>query len=387
MSDDPFIGKTLGRYRIEAKLGQGGMGAVYRGVDASLDRAVAVKVLPPHFAAQPEFLERFRREARKAAQLTHANIVQVYEVGEHEGTHFIAMQYLGGGSLADRIQEQQVLPPMEAARIVRDVGRGLAKAHKAGVIHRDMKPANIFLDEDGDVRVGDFGLVKDLAGGDQPLTATGTVLGTPHYMAPEQCQGLPEVDGRVDLYALGLILYQCLSGVLPVQGTTPLQIISHRLQADPTPLGQLAPHTPPALQTIVQALLVRDRDRRLGDAGSLVAMLDQYLSSSTSQATMPVVTPPSSSALQPTLVETPAPGAAYGGARPDSSPSAPTPLGQPTVSIPQGRLIQPQAVFEDPDAASAPGDGEKKKGPPTWVIAILVMIGLFCMFCGGSGQL
>ncbi|MCW8140866.1 MAG: serine/threonine protein kinase, partial [Planctomycetota bacterium] len=251
---DPLVGRRLGKYSIEQKLGQGGMGAVYRARD-NLGRVVALKVLPPHFAAQPEWVERFRREASRAALLDHPNIVAVHEADAVDGHHYIAMQFMEGGSLEGLLQRRGALPPAEAARLVRDVARGLARAHGQGVIHRDIKPANILLGPAGEARLGDFGLVKSVEGGDQPLTQTGVVLGTPHYMAPEQCEGLPVIDGRADLYALGLVLYQALSNVLPVKGTTPLQIIRHRLEEDPPPLSTVAPGTPPALVDLVHALL------------------------------------------------------------------------------------------------------------------------------------
>ncbi len=277
MSDDAFLGLTLGKFRIEGKLGEGGMGAVYKARQIDLDRPAAVKVLPAHLAVRKEFVERFLREARKLAQLTHGNIVQVFDFGTDAGHSYIAMQFMDGGSLQDLLAEKVKLPPREAARIVRDAARGLARAHKAGIIHRDIKPANILLGKAGDVRLGDFGLVKDLTGADAPLTATGVILGTPHYMAPEQCEGLPEVDHRVDIYALGLVLYQCLSSVLPVKGVTPLQIIRARLEEDPLPLREVAPDLPPVLCQLVDEMLVRDRDRRLSSAAAVADRLDRYL--------------------------------------------------------------------------------------------------------------
>jgi len=284
---DKFAGRTLGKFKIEKRLGAGGMGAVYKATD-NLGRTVALKLLQAGFSEQPEWIERFRREAEKAAQLTHANVVQVYEFGEVEGHHYLSMQFMPGGSLDAVLAKRGALPPAEAARIVRDATRGLAKAHSRGLIHRDIKPANILLGEDGEVRLGDFGLVKSTKGDDQPLTQTGMVLGTPHYMAPEQCEGLPEVDGRVDIFALGIVLYQCLSNVLPAKGTTPLQIIRYRIEEDPAPLRTIAPQVPQALADLVHACMVRDPDKRLATADELARQLDAWLSASTAAPSNPL---------------------------------------------------------------------------------------------------
>ena len=286
---DPFLGRQLGKFLIEQKLGQGGMGAVYRALDTKLDRRVALKLLPPALAAQPEYRERFRREARRAGRLDHPNVVQVYEVDEVDGVHTIAMQLMSGGSLQDLLRAKGTLPPLEAARIAREAARGLARAHKEGIVHRDVKPANILIGAEGEVRLSDFGLVKDLApaSGDQPLTQSGAILGTPQYMAPEQCEGLVDIDHRADLYALGLVLYQALSGTLPAQGSTPLQIIHHRLRNDPPPLAEVAPHVPAALVEVVEALLVRDRGRRLASADELVARLETAMAAEAATAYPP----------------------------------------------------------------------------------------------------
>jgi len=317
---DSLVGRRLGKFRLAAKLGQGGMGSVYCAVDTTLDRPVALKLLPGHLAADAGFRERFLREARKAAAIDHPNIVGVYEVGEVDGHVFIAMQLMPKGSLHDLLEERGGrLEPYEAARVVRDAARGLARAHRAGLIHRDIKPANILVGEEDEVRLADFGLVKDLAGADAPLTQTGAVLGTPHYMAPEQCEGRPDIDGRVDLYALGLVLYQCLSGVLPAEGSTPLQIISNRLRYDPRPLREVAPQAPPALVTIAESLLARRPEDRLGDAARLVAELDAFLAGSLGgRPTMdlgagggaPVVDAPGSGGVVPTHASASGPGAA-----------------------------------------------------------------------------
>jgi serine/threonine-protein kinase len=365
MSGD-LVGQTLGEFRIEAKLGQGGMGAVYRATQLGLDRPVALKLLPKHLAAETEFRERFLREAKKLAQMTHANMVQVFTFGTVDGHTYMAMQLMTGGSLQDLLAERGRLEPREAARIVREAARGLARAAREGIVHRDIKPANILLSEDGEeVRLGDFGLVKQVGGGDQPLTQTGMVLGTPHYMAPEQCEGLEDIDQRADLYALGLVLYQCLSGTLPAKGTTPLQIITHRLREDPPPLCDVAPHVPSGLAQVVEELLVRDREQRLSSAGELVERLDRFLGSG----------------ADPTQLETvhiPAPGA-------DRVPTARIVNDEEPGVLPQveeedrppsGRLIHD----DDPRERPPPAPPQKTQQLVLWIGGCLAF-GVLAFFC------
>jgi eukaryotic-like serine/threonine-protein kinase len=253
------------------------MGAVYRGHQVGLERPVAIKILPPNLAAEAEFRDRFLLEAQKLAQLTHANIVQIFDFGNEAGHTYMAMQLVDGENLQERLAAAGKLGPIEVARIGLGVARGLARAHRDGIIHRDIKPANVFLGADGEIRLGDFGLVKEIGGTDQPLTQTGVVLGTPHYMAPEQCEGLPDVDHRADLFALGLVLYHCLTGILPAKGKTPLQIIHNRLSTELDPLRELAPEVPGPLAYVVEELLIRDRDKRLASASELASRLDRFM--------------------------------------------------------------------------------------------------------------
>lgn len=387
---DPFPGTTLGDFKIAGKLGQGGMGAVYRATQISLDRAVALKILPELLAKEEEFLQRFGREAKKLAKLTHANIVQIFAYGTTDGHTYMAMQFMEGGSLQDLLDEKGKLSPREAARIGRDSARGLARAARANIIHRDIKPANILLGDDGEVRLGDFGLVKDQEESGQPLTQTGVVLGTPHYMAPEQCEGREDIDHRADLYALGLVLYQCLTGRVPATGNTPLQIIYNRLEKELAPLRGIAPEVPIALASIVEELLVRDRDARLQTADELAERLDRWLSGASSTVAAETMT------LKPSKTK-PTTAKAKKVSQGDV-PYAETPI-LPVEPIPTGRLVTQEEAALLPTVAIArkatpdpsgrlieprPPKTKPKKPDNTALYVLLVVGGVcvlgFCMF-------
>ncbi len=197
------------RYELRTQVGHGGMADVYLARDRLLNRRVAVKVLSPTFAADPTFVERFRREAQAAASLNHPNIVAVYDWGQEDDTSFIVMEYVNGQTLRDLVNKYRTLPPMEAARIAADIADALEFAHRNGVIHRDVKPGNVLITPEGGVKVTDFGIAR--AESSDTLTKTGAVLGTATYFSPEQAQGLA-LDGRSDVYALGVVLYEMLTG-------------------------------------------------------------------------------------------------------------------------------------------------------------------------------
>ena len=216
------IGTRLGHYRILALLGRGGMAEVYRAVDERLDREVALKVLPPEFAWDPERVERFEREVKAAARLSHPNIVTVHEFGQGEGQHFYTMALMPGGDLKARIRAHpEGMAADEARRVLATVSLALDYAHHRGFVHRDVKPENILFDEEGRPQLTDFGIARAMAEG--TLTAAGMVIGSPHYMSPEQAQGL-RVDGRSDLYSLGVVLYEMLTGRLPFEAGNTLAV-------------------------------------------------------------------------------------------------------------------------------------------------------------------
>jgi eukaryotic-like serine/threonine-protein kinase len=267
------------RYRVRRFLGAGGMGSVYQAFDPTLDRNTALKFLHKNDDLQTE---RFLREARAQARIEHPNVCQVYEVGEVEGRPYIAMQYIEGRSLADLRHD---LSTVGKVRLLRDVARAIHAAHKSGLIHRDLKPGNVLVgrDDAGDLHpwVVDFGLALDQ---DQPgLTRTGMISGTPAYLSPEQAQGLP-LDGRSDLYSLGVVLYELLAGRTPFDGPNPAGMLVRLLQEEPEPLRRLAPAVPRDLETIAMKCLEKDPARRYGSARELADDLDRYLDGEPIQA-------------------------------------------------------------------------------------------------------
>ncbi len=274
--------ERLAHFVIKDRLGQGGMGIVYRAWDEKLRRSVALKVLPSAFEADPEKRRRFLREARSAAAITHANIAAIHDIGEDAGRVFIAMELVEGESLRSRLREGP-LSPKEAARIARGVARGLSRAHDKGVVHRDLKPENIVLDADGEPKILDFGLAKldpragggppELAATESRLTEEGHLLGTPLYMSPEQMLG-EDVDGRSDLFSLGIVLYEMLAGKRPFAGATVGQVLVAITRDEAIPLREVAPEVPESLQAIVERCLRKRRDDRYATARDLQSALD-----------------------------------------------------------------------------------------------------------------
>jgi serine/threonine protein kinase len=209
------------RYEIQRGIARGGMAEVYLARDQLLDRPVAVKVLFPEYARDQSFVERFRREAQSAASLNHPNIVAIYDWGQERGTYFIVMEYVRGRSLRDVVQVNGAFSARHTAEIGAEIAGALEFAHRSGVVHRDIKPGNVLLTADGDVKVTDFGIAR--AGTGDALTQTGAVMGTAAYFSPEQAQGLP-VDGRSDVYSLGVVLYEMVTGVPPFTGESPVAV-------------------------------------------------------------------------------------------------------------------------------------------------------------------
>ncbi len=260
----------LGEYRVLKKLDSGGMGIVFLAEDPALRRRVALKVMRPEIAALPVARHRFLREAQAAAALEHENVVPIYQVGETpQGMPFIAMQFLTGESLADRLDRDGPLPLAEILRVGREIAQGLAAAHAVGLIHRDIKPANIWLYERpgaedggprGQVKVLDFGLARSLTG-DTGLTQSGALVGTPAYMAPEQANG-ETVDARVDLFSLGCVLYHMTTGGLPFPGKTQTAVLRAVAEHQPPAPHEVQPGTPPALSALILQLLAKDPNHR-----------------------------------------------------------------------------------------------------------------------------
>lgn len=275
-----LVGQQVGNYDVLRELGRGGMGVVYRAHEASLNRPVALKVLAPHLASDPVFAQRFLREAQAAAGLSHPNVVTVYAVGEHQGAPYIAMEYIRGESLANRIERSGRLPVTEALGIAAAVADALAAAHRQGLIHRDVKPQNIMLDDMGRARLLDFGLVKATEGS-AALTETGVQLGTPQYMAPEQVQG-KSVDGRTDIFALGVVLYEMLTGRAPFQASTPMAVMYQITHEPLPPLRQACPEASSALAQLVSSMTAKSPSGRFMRAESVVEELKRIQDGSAS---------------------------------------------------------------------------------------------------------
>jgi serine/threonine protein kinase len=260
--------KLGGQYRVIRLLGRGGMGAVYLARDLSLDREVAIKVIK---AASDERAthERFRREARTAARLSHPNIVPLYAFGEVEGMPYFVMGYVRGESLGDRLRRDGRIPEEDARRILAEIADGLDHAHRQGVVHRDVKPDNVLLDdESGRALLTDFGLARGV-GGTETVTQHGSVVGTPQYMSPEQASGRADIDGRSDIYSLGVMAYAMIAGRLPFDGTSAADVLSKQITQEPAPLASMAPTVSGAMAQAVQRCLAKDPGARWQDAHSL----------------------------------------------------------------------------------------------------------------------
>ena len=274
--EDPLIGQTVDQYRVEEKLGEGAMGAVYKAEHLTLKRYSALKILPEDMVKKtPDAVERFMREARAAAALSHPNIVAVYGVGESGGRHFIDMEFVEGEDLQGRLKREERLSVDEATRVVRDAAKALGAAHAKDIIHRDVKAGNIMVTKDGVVKVMDFGLAKEVHA-DAQLTVSGRIMGTPYYMSPEQCDG-GELDGRADIYSLGVTYFCLLTGEPPFKGTTCLSIMyRHKTEPPPDP-RTLRSDLPAAVCRIIEKALGKDRDARYQTCDELVSDLESVL--------------------------------------------------------------------------------------------------------------
>src|SRR4051794_20321067 len=261
-----------GRYRAERRLGAGGMAEVWCAEDEVLGRRVALKLMGGRFAEDPEYRERFRREAQAAAGMQHPNIVGIYDRSEWDGTPYIAMELVDGKTLKELVTERGPLPPDIAVGLTEQILRALGYAHKRGIVHRDVKPQNVIIDHDGQAKVADFGIAR--AGDTSQMTQTGAIVGTMQYLSPEQAEGHP-VDRRADLYSTGIVLYELLTGRVPFDGEAPISIAIKQINELPVPPGQLEPGIPPALEAVVLRSLEKDPARRYQSAEEFVAALEQ----------------------------------------------------------------------------------------------------------------
>lgn len=271
-----LIGVTIGGCEIREEVGRGGMATVYRAHQISMDRDVAVKVLPPEFLHQSASLDRFKQEASIVARLEHRAIVPVHDYGEYEGIPYIVMRYMDGGSVEDLLVEGP-LPPEQVLHILQQIAPALDYAHREGVLHRDLKPSNILLDANGDAFITDFGIARILGVNKKPLTTSG-VVGTPSYMSPEQAQG-HELDGRSDVYALGVVLFEMLTGLRPFDGETPYSVaVKHVTEAPPSACA-MNPDLPRAVEPVLRKALEKKPGARHQTAAEVTAALAAALES------------------------------------------------------------------------------------------------------------
>src|SRR3984893_11469732 len=259
------------RYKVVSRLGAGGMADVYLAEDQQLGRKVALKLLHRRFAEDPGFVERFRREAQAAAGLQHPNVVSVYDRGSYDGTYYIAMEYLPGRTLKQVIRQEAPVDPIRAIDITIQILKAARFAHRRGVIHRDLKPHNVMLDEADHAKVTDFGIAR---AGASDMTETGSIMGTAHYLSPEQAQGHP-VNASSDLYAVGVVLYELLTGKVPFDGESPVTIALKHVSEAPAPLLHLNPGIPPELEHVVMWALNKNPGDRPQDADQLILALEQ----------------------------------------------------------------------------------------------------------------
>ena len=265
-----MTGESLGHYRVLEKLGQGGMGVVYKALDTRLDRPVSLKILPPDRVADPERKRRFVQEAKAASALNHPNIVTIYDIGSHNGVDFIAMEFIDGKTL-DQLIPRHGMRLNDVLRFAIQIADALDKAHSSGIMHRDLKPSNVMVDNSGRVKLLDFGLAKltdRTDAGEQDLTLTqqaktdeGMVIGTVSYMSPEQAEG-KKIDARSDIFSFGALLYEMLTGRRAFHGDTPASTLAAVINLAPKPLAELAPETPRDLEKIVMRCLRKERERR-----------------------------------------------------------------------------------------------------------------------------
>jgi serine/threonine-protein kinase len=261
-----------GKYSLEAEIGRGGMGIVYLAQDVRLDRPVALKVLPQQFSSKADLRERFLREARTAAKLSHPNIVPIFAVDEAGQFVYFVMAYVAGETLGHRVQNRGPLPPSDGARILKELGWALAYAHSQGVIHRDVKPDNILLEEGtGRALVADFGIAGLLAGAD--ATGVGEIIGTAEFMSPEQARG-QGVDARSDTYSMGVVGFYALSGTLPFHDDRVAEVLRQHREDPPPPLKTVAPHVPTRLARCVDRCLAKDPSARFETAAAFSEAVD-----------------------------------------------------------------------------------------------------------------
>lgn len=305
---DPLTSRRLGRYMVEQEIGRGGMARVYRAVDTLLQRTVALKILAPQLSNDPEFARRFEHEAVTAANLRHPAIITIFDVGEAAGLRYIAMEYIGGATLSTALSDHGAFSLPLAVAVLQPIAEALDAAHQLNAVHRDIKPQNILLDTDGRVLLTDFGIALGPQQGGERITRAGSFMGTPEYLSPEQVQG-QQVTGASDLYALGVVAFELLTGRIPFEGSTPELIVAHAYTAAPA-ITSVAPHLPAELDAIFTRALAKDPTTRYATALAFVEALhavavQRGLPATTRQGIAALTQPAQSSAGHPTIAMSP----------------------------------------------------------------------------------
>ena len=368
--DQPVV--LAGRYRLERRLAQGGMAEVWLATDVSLDRKVALKWLKPSLATDPVVAERFRREAIAVAGLTHPNIVAVHDVFEDQGRQAVVMQLVDGKSLRQLLDVQTRLSPELTIHIGTCVASALDAAHHAGFVHRDVKPGNILVTADGRVLLTDFGIAKGLDTSDDDLTSDNVMMGTAKYLSPEQVRGR-RLDGRADLYSLGLVLYECLAGRVPFLGETDADTALARLQRDPTDLGRLRPTLPRGLVNLVHRLLSRNPAHRPATGAELRAELLRVAEEPPPDLT-PLGTPPSATTTGPSPVGPFVRSARPTGPQPRTRPGAPPIPGEATPPSPVRRRPPDHTPPAGPGLRGQPARGLQSRTGPSMVLVVGLLV-------------
>lgn len=376
------------RYEIHKRVGRGGMADVFLARDLLLDRQVAMKILFPEFAVDPNFVERFRREAQAAANLSHPNIVNVYDWGKYEGTYFIAMEYVQGRNLAEILKTNKQLTPKQAAEIASEVAAALGFAHEAGLAHRDIKPANVMIGSNGQVKVADFGIARAMnSATESNLTQAGSVMGTASYFSPEQAQGA-QPDPRSDLYSLGIVMYEMVAGRPPFTGENPVSIAYKQVHDKPQPLNQLVEGVPRPFEAIIAKLLAKDPKLRYPSAHALRDDLRRFRNGEQVQALVAaaarpgtpaagVTRPPAAPGATQPIGTTPPVAEPYSGSQPTAHPPI---AGAPTGVMPQ----QPgPELGQYPPGASAEARYYQDSNSRTGWYALAAFIALIALVAGG----
>lgn len=363
-------GQMLGSYQIIQPLGQGGMATVYKAYHAAMDRYVALKVLSHQFSQSAEFLGRFRHEARLLAKLEHAHILPVHDFGESEGIPYLVMRFLDAGTLKDRLAAGP-LDFSEIDRIFTQLAEALAYAHEMGVIHRDIKPSNAMLDRHGSIFLTDFGIAKLIEGSPQ-FTMTGAITGTPAYMSPEQAQG-EKIDQRSDIYSLGIVLYEMVTGKVPFEAETPLAIIIKQIQEPLPPISSIKPDIHPTLEAVLLKALTKNPADRFASVDDFLAAWKRAIAAA-EQAQ------PSTPAPSPVYAQPPTPVL-----EPEPSPPKPEPepVSSPPPAMPSEAVSLPPLPPADRSTSSTRLPAPVKKGrfPCLWVGGVVTIVGIVAIFC------